>query len=257
LQSIGRVVRVHWHVGATGFRIEPGEIEAALTDLPTIREALVIKHQQDGGAAMLVAYITTAQPVANEDFYTSQIIAQLHLQLPAHQVPSRLIILQQMPLTTHGKIDRTKLPAPVQAPEAAADSEKTTPLISADAGGTSRPGIERTIHDTWCAVLNRPAIGAEDNFFDLGGNSLMLLDVHRRLEDVLPLGCQVIDLFRYPTMSSLVQFLRDQDSKIIGLSPTNVDNKVDGASDARIARQLQARKRQPAGRQRRTRSSAA
>ena len=246
--------RIDSQIKLNGFRIEPGEIEAALTDLPTIREALVIKHQQDEGAAMLVAYITTAQSVARADFYTSQIIAQLRLQLPPHQVPSRIIILPQMPLTTHGKIDRQKLPSPDQASTPVTGSRAVEPVANIDASDTPLAGIERTIHDTWCTVLNRPAIGAEDNFFDLGGNSLMLLDVHRRLDDVLPAGCQVIDLFRYPTVASLVQYLKDQGNQAADSSSPSDTNR---ANDARIARQLQARKRQSTSKQRRTRPSAA
>lgn len=252
--------RIDNQIKLNGFRIEPGEIEAALTDLPTIREALVIKHQHDNDAARLIAYITTAQTVANADFYTSKIIAQLRQQLPAHQVPSQIIILPKMPLTTHGKIDRQQLPAPDGLPQPSASLHEVRPATSTAVDDSAPTGIDRLIHDIWCTVLNRSTIGMQENFFDLGGNSLMLLDVHRRLEAAMPKACEVIDLFRYPTLTCLVQFLKDQGGMANDSPPTNHANQArdtSAASDARVARQLQARKRHSATKQRRTRSSAA
>jgi natural product biosynthesis luciferase-like monooxygenase protein/amino acid adenylation domain-containing protein len=255
-QSDGTLVflgRIDSQIKLHGFRIEPGEIEAALTDLPQVREALVIKHQPADGQAMLIGYVTTttatiASTQAEAERRGDALIEQLREQLPAHQIPGRILILKQMPLTTHGKIDRSKLPTP---------GKITTPRKQAVTQTPKAPNqdLEQAIDAVWCDVLNRTNIGTEDNFFDLGGNSLLLLEVHRRLQDHLPAGCQVIDLFRYPTMAALASFVREQN----GLGGT-VTQPIVNQTDARVARQLAARKRQTVRQpvpQRRARPSAA
>lgn len=229
--------RIDSQIKLNGFRIEPGEIEAALTDLPSVREAVVIKRQDEPGQSMLVAYVTANKGASPEE---SGLIASLRQRLPNHMIPSRVIVLDAMPLTTHGKVDRAKLPAPRQLSD---DSSKQRGATIALAGVGSG-NTEQAIHQVWCDVLNRENIAADSSFFDLGGNSLLLLEVHRRLEPHLPKGLQVIELFRYPTIGALAKFLQDRQH-----AAATDDVRV----DMRVAKQLAARQRQTAS-QRRARS---
>ena len=236
--------RIDSQIKLHGFRIEPGEIEAALTDLPSVSEAVVIKREDAPGQAMLVAYVT-ASP--GHSAHEADILKPLRQRLPTHMVPSRVVILEHMPLTSHGKVDRAKLPHP----ESVAAPAQASPVGGARAPSAAVlvPGndVQKAISDVWCDVLSRSSIGPDESFFDLGGNSLLLLDVHRRLEGHLPAGCQVIELFRYPTIASLAQFVQNQ---------RPAQSATTEAVDARVAKQLAARQKQTAS-QRRSRPSAA
>jgi hypothetical protein len=132
-------------------------------------------------------------------------------------------VLDSLPLTTHGKIDRNALSA-IQPPESEVlPIDHTLPKTK----------VQEQITEVWKTVLNREAINGSDNFFDLGGTSLHIIDVHNQLIDILPQGSEVIELFRYPTISSLSAFIESGDRA----------KSTEGRSRRRAAKQLAARRR--------------
>jgi aryl carrier-like protein len=115
-------------------------------------------------------------------------------------VPSRIVSLPELPLTPNRKIDRRALPRP-EAGEAARTTEYVAPTSD----------IERTIASLWEELLGRTKIGTEDNFFDVGGHSLLVVRMHRRLREIVPQPVTLTDLYRFPTIRSLTDFLTRSD----------------------------------------------
>ncbi|HLM66651.1 MAG TPA: non-ribosomal peptide synthetase, partial [Longimicrobium sp.] len=181
LQFLGRT---DFQVKVRGFRIELGEIEARLAEHPSVREAVCAVREDTPGNARLVAYVVAegAAPAAD---VLRRALAE---RLPDHMVPSAYVVLDALPLTPNGKTDRRALPAP----EAKRDLS----------GGFVAPGTaaETTIAGLWREVLGTDRVGAEDNFFDLGGNSLSLIRLAQRLAETMGSTATAVDLFRYPTV---------------------------------------------------------
>jgi amino acid adenylation domain-containing protein len=173
-----------------GFRIELGEIEATLVEHPTVQQAVVLARKDGPGDQKLVAYCifeAGRRPPAGElqDF--------LKTKLPEHMVPYAYVALETFPLTVNGKIDRAAFPAPVTAPPA--------DLVVA------ATELEQAILEIWCQVLATHQIGIGDNFFDLGGDSILLANVHFRLQNKLKIEVPITDLFEFPTIRSLGRHL--------------------------------------------------
>ncbi|MFK0090370.1 amino acid adenylation domain-containing protein [Pseudomonas sp. NPDC090755] len=186
----GRVVfagRVDEQLKIRGFRIEPGEIEAALLALPGVREAAVLAQPGPSGAR-LVGY------VAGIELDPSELQALLRERLPEHMVPRRILLLAQLPLTLNGKLDRNALP-PV-------DEQDVVPQYQA-------PGndLERDIAELWAQVLRVPQVGVTENFFELGGDSIISIQVVSRARQ---LGIQFspADLFKHQTVRELARIAR-------------------------------------------------
>ncbi|PUA29929.1 MAG: hypothetical protein B0W54_05135 [Cellvibrio sp. 79] len=187
LEFLGRVDR---QLKIRGFRIELGEIESQLLALPGVREG-VIHVREDNAGKRILGYVC---PAAGVILDTAKLRAQLRESLPDYMVPSAITVLDHLPLTPNGKIDRDALPAPVWA-ASSHDAQAMT-------------GITQQLHALWCEVLDVPRIGLDDNFFDMGGHSVLLIRLHSLLKERLDLHLSVIDLFRYPTLGSLVESLR-------------------------------------------------
>jgi acyl carrier protein len=115
-------------------------------------------------------------------------------------VPSAFVALDVLPLTANGKVDRDSLPPPPRAPETSRDAPPQTQ-------------IERTICAIWAEELHCERVGIDENFFDLGGNSLSLVRVHLRLEQLLEQTIPVVELFRYPTVRALAVFLGERERR--------------------------------------------
>jgi amino acid adenylation domain-containing protein/non-ribosomal peptide synthase protein (TIGR01720 family) len=159
-----------------GFRIEPAEVEAALTRHPDIAAAVVIA--QDG---RLVAYLVTTRPVPDPAAYLCR-------TLPAYLVPSAFQVLDRIPLTRNGKLDRKALPA-IDAPE----SEFVAP----------RTDTEQAVADVWADVLRVERVGRTDNYFALGGDSILSIRLVSRLRDRLGVEVSPRALFDHPTVAAL------------------------------------------------------
>jgi natural product biosynthesis luciferase-like monooxygenase protein len=184
--------RLDHQVKVRGFRIELGEIEAALLAQPGIREGVVVAREDTPGDVRLVAYL-----VASESVQAQTLRDALRTRLPEFMLPSHFVMLAALPQTPNGKIDRKALPAPESAMAAAPATAYVAPTSD----------IERTIADVWRDVLKLPDVGTRDNFFDLGGHSLLAVQAHRRLREALGRNLSITDIFRFPTIQSLGQYL--------------------------------------------------
>ncbi|MFF2149141.1 amino acid adenylation domain-containing protein [Kitasatospora sp. NPDC058190] len=178
-----------------GFRIEPGEIESALRRSPLVRDAVVTVRADAPGGGRLVAYVVPADP-AEEAPSALELRAHLAESLPPHLVPSVFVPLERLPLTPNGKTDRRALPDPGPAQGAA--------------GPYRAPGTdtERRIARIWADVLGIEEVGADDNFFLLGGDSILSMQAVSRLRrDGLHLATR--DLFTHQTVAELATVVRD------------------------------------------------
>ena len=174
-----------------GFRIEPGEIEAALSTHPLVREAAAMLREDVPGRPVLTGYVAAAGAVTETEL-------RVHLadRLPAYLVPSAYVVLERLPRGDRDKVDRSALPAPARP--------ATVPGAGQPAGG-----LERTVAGVWSDVLAVDGVGLDENFFELGGHSLLLLRVQGRLAEALGRPVAVLDLLRYPTVRSLARRLAD------------------------------------------------
>ncbi|HSF42699.1 MAG TPA: non-ribosomal peptide synthase/polyketide synthase [Thermoanaerobaculia bacterium] len=161
LEFLGRVDQ---QVKIRGFRIELGEIEAALLDQPDVREAVVAVREERTGEPRLVAYVVPAGP----ELKVGSLRQALGQKLPEYMVPSAFMTLPEMPLTRHGKVDRTALPAPEQVRRDGADGEEP------------RTEVEHLLVRIWCEVLGLERVGVRENFFELGGDSILSIQVVSR-----------------------------------------------------------------------------
>ncbi|WP_316528802.1 non-ribosomal peptide synthase/polyketide synthase [Kitasatospora brasiliensis] len=187
--------RADQQVKIRGYRIEPGEIEAALQTHPGVALATVGVYQDTAGTRRLVAHVVgeaTAQPPAAADLR-----AHLERLLPAYLVPAAYVPLAALPLTPNGKLDRRALPLP--GPDGfAAGRERTAP----------RTRAERLVAEAWTEVLDAGEIGAEDDFFALGGDSILAVRVTARLRaafDAADLSPRL--LFTHPVLADLAEAL--------------------------------------------------
>jgi amino acid adenylation domain-containing protein len=191
IQLIGRSDH---QIKLRGHRIELGEIEVALEQLDAVQQA-VVAVQGDGVSQILVAYIRPAVEMPAAD----QLRRSLADQLPEYMVPASFVFLAEIPLTPNGKVDRERLPAPYKQSQ-----ERSTEVLAP--GNAS----EKLIAAAWSDVLQDRIVNVHDNFFDLGGHSLMLTQVLAILRGKLPIPISIIDLFRYPTIQSLAAHLDRQ-----------------------------------------------
>jgi acyl-coenzyme A synthetase/AMP-(fatty) acid ligase len=187
IEVLGRLddqVKLH------GFRIEPGEIESALCQHPAIREAVVLPREGSAGDRHLVAYLVFNN---GHESTPTELREFLRVTLPAYMIPAVFVPLPRLPLTTAGKVDRRALPAP---PSAAAEP------------GFAPPGtlLERLLAETYAQVLGVPRVGIHDNFFDLGGGSIQILEIIVRTQTAgLVLSPQ--SFFEHQTVAELAASL--------------------------------------------------
>jgi iturin family lipopeptide synthetase A len=195
LAFLGRVDR---QVKLHGFRIELGEIEGVLAEHPAVRETAVLLREDQPGNPRLVAYATAASATEGQlGEMTAALRDWLTARLPGHMLPAAIVLLAEFPLTAHGKIDRAALPAPDPAALPGTGTGRAADYVP------PRSGIERRIGEVWREALGVDRVGIHDNFFDLGGNSLLILQVYRQLGPLLKTDCPVTELFKYPTIASL------------------------------------------------------
>ncbi|MEU3059565.1 amino acid adenylation domain-containing protein [Streptomyces subrutilus] len=177
-----------------GYRVEPGEIEAALTALPGITQAVVLSRGE-GVKQNLVAYLE--RPAGGEPPATAELRATLGEVLPDYMVPARYVVLERLPLLAHGKVDRKALPEPAEGPAAGAHVDPEA-------------GAEQVIAAMWADLLDLPRVGALDDFFELGGHSLLATQVVARMRRAFPdlaVPVGVMDLFTHPTVRRLAELV--------------------------------------------------
>ncbi|MGC4853755.1 amino acid adenylation domain-containing protein [Micromonospora sp. DT4] len=177
-------------VKINGYRIELGEVEAHLRQCPGVRRAAAVVRTDSPGGRRLVGYLV------GDGLAVDELRQSLLRRLPRYLVPSAFVVVPDLPVTSSGKLDPSRLPAP-----AVARADLGAAYVAPDGA------VERAIADTWRQVLGLDDIGADDNFFDLGGTSLLLARVQTRLADRLGRPVPAVELFRYPTVALLARFL--------------------------------------------------
>ncbi|HEV7587200.1 MAG TPA: amino acid adenylation domain-containing protein, partial [Longimicrobium sp.] len=175
--------RMDEQVKVRGFRVEPGEVAALLSSVDGVRDAAVVVRGEGPFAGRLVAYVVLAPAAPSTD----SLLEHLKTRLPEYMVPSAMVTMDELPLNPNGKVDRAALPEPTAAPVAAAQPQGE---------------LERAIAAVWREVLGLDSVGVNDNFFEIGGHSLLLASLHEKLEQALGRELQMVDLFRSPTVRS-------------------------------------------------------
>jgi amino acid adenylation domain-containing protein len=180
--------RMDDQIKVRGHRVEPGEVEASLRAHPAVRAAVVVAREDIPGEKCLVAYLVPEQPAPG----VSELRAFLHQRLPDFMVPSAFVVLEQLPLSPNGKVDRRSLPPPVGEP-----SDSVEPFVA------PRGPIEELLAGIWAAVLRVDRVGIHDNFFELGGHSLLATQVISRILTTLGVELPLRAVFEAPTVAGL------------------------------------------------------
>ncbi|WP_338885026.1 amino acid adenylation domain-containing protein [Xenorhabdus sp. TH1] len=184
--------RNDFQVKLRGFRIELGEIEAQLATCEGVRDAVVIAREEETGDKRLVAYVI---PQSGFTLEANRLREQLNNRLASYMVPGAFVVLEAFPLTGSGKLDRKALPAPDRS--AIASREYEAPQSE----------IEQQIAAILQNLLGLEQIGRHDSFFDLGGNSLSIIQLMARLRDAFHLEVSIQDIFTHPELSELAELI--------------------------------------------------
>jgi thioesterase domain-containing protein/acyl carrier protein len=186
--------RIDYQVKIRGYRIELGEIEAALKEQPEIKQAVVIAREDRPGDKRLVAYlVATASTVPT----TFELSMRLKRQLPDYMVPTAYVFLDQLPISTNGKIDRNALPLPVE-----------TQTLHADAYTAPRNDLEKMLAEIWAEILEVERVGLDDDFFGLGGHSLVGVRLLSKIKKTYQVNLELAVLFEARTVRQLADVVR-------------------------------------------------
>ncbi|MEM7134163.1 MAG: amino acid adenylation domain-containing protein [Chloroflexota bacterium] len=195
--TIEHLGRMDHQVKIRGFRVELGEIETVLEQHYTVRECAVVAREI-GGDTQLVGYVVLHKRVSSTEL-DETLRTSLETTLPEHMVPTRFVSVEAMPLTPSGKLDRRALPTPTQTRPAL-----STPLV------LPKTATEQRLAEIWQNQLGIERVGIHDNFFDLGGTSLLLTQAHRSLRELFDVNLSAVALFQYPTIQTLAQYIGRQ-----------------------------------------------
>jgi amino acid adenylation domain-containing protein len=195
--------RIDHQVKIRGFRIELGEIESVLLQHALVREVVVVSRESSSNEKILVAYV-----VPNQTISSRELRHDLKKKLPDYMVPSIFVMLEAMPMTPNGKINRRALPAPENT------IHQETPLVS-----PTQP-TEKILATIWSEILGQKGVSIFDNFFEIGGTSLLATRLIFKVRESFSIHLAVSDLFESPTIAGLAEVI--DDSKAL--------NKSDGLS---------------------------
>jgi natural product biosynthesis luciferase-like monooxygenase protein/amino acid adenylation domain-containing protein len=184
--------RIDFQVKVRGYRIELGEIETILSRHEAIREAVIVVREDTPGDQRLVAYVI---PQPEHQPSNASLRDFLLAQLPEYMVPSHFVLLEAFPLTPNKKVDRKALPAPTLVAPDETIPEQNAPQTS----------TERRLIAIWQKILQVSAVGIDDNFFDLGGNSLIAVTLIAEIRSIFNVDLPLITLFRAPTIRAIAQ----------------------------------------------------
>ncbi|MEM9194585.1 MAG: MupA/Atu3671 family FMN-dependent luciferase-like monooxygenase, partial [Myxococcota bacterium] len=210
--------RVDHQVKLRGYRIELGEIETLLNAQPGVIEAAVVAREDTPGDQRLVGYA-----VVRDELDANAIKAALRDKLPEYMVPAQVVALDALPLTPNGKIDRNAFPPPEKLQQ-----------VSEAVYVAPESELQQKVAEVWAETLGREKIGLDDNFFDIGGHSLLVVRMHRTIKERLPQPISITDLYRFPTIRSFTGFL-ESDGKSETLKKT--------AARAAMRREMRRRRR--------------
>jgi acyl-coenzyme A synthetase/AMP-(fatty) acid ligase len=228
--------RIDQQVKLRGFRIELGEIEAAISSHPNVQHCAVVLREDVPGEKKLVAYIV---PADSKPPALLELRDHLKERLPDYMVPSAFVLLDVLPLSPNGKVDKKALPPP--APSA---------HVGGDGYDPPRTDLERTVAAVYAEVLRLPAVGRNDNFFEIGGQSLIAMQVITRIRASLNVDLRVHHLFDHPSVASLAELLSElapsrEEKPVVPPEAPAID--VNALSDEEVERMLAELLRQQGG----------
>ncbi|MBP0020802.1 MAG: amino acid adenylation domain-containing protein [Cyanobacteria bacterium SBLK] len=219
--------RIDTQVKLRGFRIELGEIEAILNQSPDVSQVTITVREDIPGEKWLVAYLVPKQ--AQQELDLTELRHFLQQKLPTYTIPAAFVVLDALPLTANGKIDRRALPAP--------DRSQSNRIAHFVAPQTT---TEREIATIWQEVLGLEQIGITDNFFELGGHSLLATQVVSRLRETYRTELPVGSLFENPTIAELAEHVVGQQLEQAELDDLEqILEEVTQLSDDEVKQQLQ------------------
>jgi hypothetical protein len=204
--------RFDHQVKVRGFRIELGEIENILFQHPAIQEAAVLCRENTSGEKQLVAYVVS---VAKEPLSPANLRAFLQQKLPEYMIPTAFLVLDAIPLTPNGKIDRRALPPPDKAPEKLETTFVPPQTLE-----------EEILADIWATTMNIPRVGIYDNFFSLGGHSLLATQIISKIRGAFFIDLSIRALFDHPTVADLAQQLTEIWQSVSQQEPTTVSPRT-------------------------------
>jgi len=184
--------RIDHQVKIRGFRIELGEIENSIRNYNGIKDCVVTVHKYSEDVVRIIAYLVSDEEISND-----QLKKHLTQFLPEYMIPNLYVNINKIPLTPNGKTDLKALPVPDQI------AKKATGLNTSDESDE----LEKRLIRIWKELLGIEDIGLTDNFFDLGGNSLLMGRLQIRVNQTFHESISIVDLFQYPTISSLAKFI--------------------------------------------------
>jgi acyl-coenzyme A synthetase/AMP-(fatty) acid ligase len=224
IQLLGRTDQ---QVKLRGYRIELGDIEASLNALPGIRAAVAVKSAGEDGIDRLIAFIVPSEECPPDTNVVRDLLRQ---RLPHYMVPGEFYVLNDLPLTANGKIDRKAL----RIPKMQHNREATE---TAD----SWTDLEQNIAAIWKAVLHIENMSIDDNFFDIGGHSLLMVQAHQKVQELQQRDFPLLIMLEHPTIRSIARYLNGQTNLVLESSQDRAQ-KERNAFLARRDQNLAARK---------------
>jgi amino acid adenylation domain-containing protein/non-ribosomal peptide synthase protein (TIGR01720 family) len=208
--------RADYQVKLRGFRIELGEVESVLSRHPDVRDGVVMAREDHSRGKRLVAYVTSdSRPRPT----VLDLRTFLEGELPSHMVPSVFVMMDALPLTANGKVDRRALPAPDGTRQ-----ELRSPFVAA------ATDAEEKISAIWKEAIGIEAVGVDDNFFEVGGDSLIMIEVQWKVQEVFGRPVPLAEMFQNPTVRSLAAALdrpaADQDAAAVSSSQSRARTRL-------------------------------
>ena len=225
--------RADFQVKVRGYRIELGEIESVLAQRVEVAATVVVARDDLPGGRQLVAYVV---PREHGDGLVEGLTAWLEAQLPRYMVPSRMVLLDALPLSSNGKVDRARLPAPRVEAAVAPSASVGSPL-------------EAALVALFSEVVGLSGLGPEDDLYGLGCNSIHLVRIHARLGEVTPSRPSIVEMFEHPTVRSLAARLSALSAEATPdeeLAPAN-GRRRGGAARQELARRRRAAREETLG----------
>jgi acyl carrier protein len=202
-----------------GFRVEPAEVESALRAHEAVREAAVVAREDARGERRLVAYVATSRQISTEQLRT-----HLAAFLPDYMVPSAVVLLDGLPLTPSGKVDRRALPEPESGGE-----------TSAAAYVAPRTPVEESVTAIWADVLGLERVGVDDDFFALGGHSLLATQIVAQIRSDYSINLPLHALFTSPTVAALSRQVVEMLGDASDADTEKLLAELEGLSDEEVA----------------------
>jgi amino acid adenylation domain-containing protein len=196
IEFLGRADR---QVKVRGYRVEPGEVEAALAACPGARAALVIAESDEAGGKRLAAFVTPADQRADPATLAGQLRTRLLARLPPYLVPARLVVVSRLPLNRNGKVDRSLF-----------ECAGRTPRVAVDPYVAPREPVESFLAELWGAMFGVEQVGIHDDFFEIGGHSLIAGELLARVQQEFDIGLPARAFYLHPTVAGLAEAVRER-----------------------------------------------